>query len=417
MLLYNNNIDIKLNILQCLLLSYIIYIGDYMKLQIVKQELLRVLQFAHEASEKENINSYYSFFIFEAKYNCITVKSANRQTTFEENIHTSELTKLNVTEEGEFLIPGTMLLNMVSALNDGLILMESEDFNLKIIEDTSKKSNIEFNIRLRDIKDYPKEIHSLENNNACSINILDITKIIKNTAFAVSSNLKDTSMFLTGIFFDIEDNILTAVATDRNRISICKVIIEGIYKLKESVQSDIIIPQKSILFLKKIISKNEEILQIEMSIDNEKILFKIGNIKISSNLISGKYYDYRRIIPEGQRNKVTLNTQRLKNTINRVIVASDNRRENNVLVIIENNTVIISAEEKEKSKAKETLEGVVEGEHSNFLIKSQFILDPLNIIDSENVVIEYGDSVRDLIKITSTNADEETLHIAAQINQ
>jgi hypothetical protein len=86
---------------------------------------------------------------------------------------------------------------MVSALNDGLIIMESEDFNLKITEDTSKKSNIEFNIRLRDSKDYPKEIHSLENNNICSISILDITRIIKNTAFAVSSNLKDSSMFLT----------------------------------------------------------------------------------------------------------------------------------------------------------------------------------------------------------------------------
>jgi DNA polymerase III sliding clamp (beta) subunit (PCNA family) len=63
-----------------------------MKLQIVKQELLKVLQFAHEASEKENINSYYSFFILEAKNNCIIIKSANRQMTFEEIIHSSEQT-------------------------------------------------------------------------------------------------------------------------------------------------------------------------------------------------------------------------------------------------------------------------------------------------------------------------------------
>lgn len=390
-----------------------------MKLQIVKQELLKVLLLAQEASEKENINSYYSHFIFETykNENKILIKSANRQTTFEESIFVSEQTKLNIIEDGKFLLPGMKTLNIVSALHDGLIFLETKDFNLKITEGGDPKSNIEFNVRMRDIEEFPKEIHSIKNNNHCTIGVLDLLRIINNTSFAVSSNMKDSSMFLTGIFFDVQEDCLTAVATDRNRISICKTQISGISKLKETTESDIIIPQKSILFLKKIISSNEEIFDVKVFIDEEKIFFQIENVIISTNLISGKYYDYKRIIPEEERNKIIINTMRLKESISRVMVAADNKRENNVLITIENNKVIISAEEKEKSAAKDIIEAKVEGDESKFLIKSQFILDPLSIIKTENVVIEYGDSTRDLIKIVSTDEEDETMHIAAQLNQ
>lgn len=385
-----------------------------MKIQIIKQELLKILLLAQDISEKNYNNSYYSYIIFLAKNNVITIKSANRQTTFQQIIKNNEYTKLEIFEEGEYLIPSTKLYDFVNSLHEGLIVFTSEKLNLKITEENTKQSDIEFNLKMKNLEDYPKDIHKTIDKELCFLKKNEMLQLIKNTSFAVSSNLKDFSMFLTGVYLDIKDNFLTAVATDRNRMSISKTMVENISILKKNYENDIIIPLKSLLFLRKILLKFEENIDFSLAVDEERIFFSFENINISANLISGKYYDYQRIIPKEKRNRIILDTFLLREAILRVIVANDNKKENNVLCKIENNYMVVSAEEKEKSKARESIPATVEGEEKEFLIKAAFLLDPLQIIESKQVYIDYGENVRDLIKITAVST-QDTIHIAAQL--
>lgn len=389
-----------------------------MKVLINKQTLMNVLQLANEASEKDNLHSYFSYFVFEARGKNLLIKSANRQTSFEQTLVSDDVNKLTIEREGAFLILGSKVVNIVASLHDGIICFEAIDLNVRITEYDTAVSDIEFKIRLRSLEDFPADIHTVTKNEFKKVSKDDFLHILKNTSFAISPNVRDTNLFLTGVFFDVEKESISAVATDRNRMSISVMQTEDMESFinDKGDEKDIIIPLKSVLFLKRVFSRMEEEKDLYIALEDKKMFFKVGNVVASSNLISGKYYDYKKIIPEEERNRIKVSTQGLKEAITRVSVASDVKTGAIVKLSVEDKTLTILAEEKDSSFARESIVGTVTGKNNDFLIKTQFVLDPLNEINSEHVIIDYGEKSKDLIKII-TESDKNTIHIAAQIIQ
>ncbi len=381
-----------------------------MKFTIDKDYLLSILNFAQGISEQNNINSYYSFLIVEVSENTLILRSADRQSTFENIIEANDENELILEEEGAVLLPLIKVSTIVQSLPHGLIEFSITDENVAIVP-KENPSEISFSIRFRSIEDYPSEIHKGMPEELHEVNAEEFHKIVQRTSFAASSENRDSTLFLTGLFFETRDDFLIAVATDRNRISISKTGINFSFTSIEG--RDIIVPSKTMSLIKRLCNIYKG--TILLAIDDKRIYFKIENVSISSNLISGKYYDYAKIIPKGSRNVITVNKELLKAALHRVSIIGNDKRNTAVIFDVSDDMLVISSEEKEQGSSSEKVPIKLDGESGTFAAKAQFIYDPLQVIETENVIIDYGNGKRDLIKIISTEEDN-TIHITAPFN-
>lgn len=398
-----------------------------MNISLEKETLTNALSYAQSISETNNINSYYSYFILTAEKSSIKIQSADRKSTFEFTIEADKKNNLTVEKTGVVLLPVVKTASIVQNLPPGLIsiVLKNED---AVITPKPNPSEISFSMRTRSAEDYPKEVHRPMPKETYAIHAQSLYGIIYQTAFAASAESSNTSLFLTGIFFETKDKSLIAVATDRNRISISKVPVDFSFPKTQDAKSaedrDIIVPSKTMNVIKKLIASEDG--DIRLALDAERIYFQTAAITISANLIAGKYYDYAKIIPKADRNNIVVNKEALKAALNRVSLIADAKKDVPVKFTIEDSYALISSEVKEHGESSEKIPAVRSGEKASFAAKAQFVADPLSVLEGKEVLIDYGSEKRDLIKITSaekvgqkTNSKsdkEQTIHIIAPFN-
>ena len=379
--------------------------------------LYNQLQYTREISENGNINVYYSYFIFEVKKDVLCIKSADRFTTLEITIVPNKENQLDIIAEGNVLLPGSKIHSIFASLPPGLVAVSLLDQSVDITPEKDK-NQIKFSIRTRNAEDYPN-IHLPMPEESYAVDKQELIRIITSTVFAASSDINATTLFLTGIFFDFKGDDLIAVATDRNRISIAKMKMETPIDLQisQSEDEDLIIPSKAINFIKSLLIKENT--EVHIGQKDKRVYFLLDGFLVSINIISGKYYNYENILPEKvnpklERSSIKVNTKEFSQALERVSSIADDKKDTVIKLSIQNKKVIISKEEKEKGYGTETIYGELTGKEKEINVRSHFLIEPLRIIESEHIIIDYGEGNRDLIRIQSPS-DKETVHLAVPI--
>ena len=146
--------------------------------------------------------------------------------------------------------------------------------NVKIEEVIDNKINIStdnssFNLNCNDVKEYP-ELDLSDSKNPIILNKKLFKTMIKQTSFATST--QENRPEFTGINIKINKNILECTATDSYRLA--KKYIELDQEYDDSI--NIILPNKNIVELEKIISGSSDILDV--SVYTGKLLSPVSNL-------------------------------------------------------------------------------------------------------------------------------------------
>ena len=124
---------------------------------------------------------------------------------------------------------------------------------------------------------------------------------INKCKFSVSND--ETRHYLSGIYFhqtEVDENYLTAVATDSHRMSISKL------RLNEKKDFDpIILPKKTIFQLCSLLENYDG--DVKISNVKSKIKFELNNSTLISKLIDGKFPNYIQVIPKNNQKKLEIN--------------------------------------------------------------------------------------------------------------
>ncbi len=385
-----------------------------MKFSIHSDYFKRILALANEIVEKSSINTAYSYIAIQCNENQIEIKSADRHKTFYYVITHTKENKLSIEKEGKALFSGEKILAIFQTLS-GEVEIEVDKTKAQIIPIAETREN-EHQMYIRAYSDYP-EVHNTFPETFVTIDKKIMEQSLSNTSFASSSDLREGTIFLTGVLLHIKDQKINAVATDRNRMSLSEFTVSE--QSREVLQAlepkEIIIPSKFIGFIKRVFNAESEE-QCDCAVDHEKLYIRLGNCQISVNQISGKYYDYARIIPTTEgRNYVTLNRETLKETLIKLASVFKKGREQSIQFTCEETSLLVSAEEKEEGKSQYRIPEELKGNSGQFTVKALFIIDPLHVMKSEKVIIGFGNNKKDLITIESVPA-HDTLHIAAPQN-
>ncbi|MCL7624184.1 DNA polymerase III subunit beta, partial [Staphylococcus aureus] len=135
----------------------------------------------------------------------------------------------------------------------------------------------EFNLSGLDPDQYPL-LPQVSRDDAIQLSVKVLKNVIAQTNFAVSTS--ETRPVLTGVNWLIQENELICTATDSHRLAVRKLQLEDV-----SENKNVIIPGKALAELNKIMSDNEE--DIDIFFASNQVLFKVGDVNFISRLLEG----------------------------------------------------------------------------------------------------------------------------------
>ncbi len=355
-----------------------------MRFQMNKDKLLYHLVIAQKALSNKTPNPALTGIKVDVFKDRILLTTSNGEISILKTIIDPSL---QVEQEGTILIPGRYFVEIIRKLDGQNVLLSALEDNLLKIE--ADHSDITLN--LLDVDDYPKLLFK-ESAESVKVNVRVFKTLIRQTAFAASG--VENRPILTGVYFKLDGNQLTGIATDSYRLAKKSIELDQIY-----APMNVIIPSKSVEELGRILEDNQKDVELHFSPSN--ILFKYDNTLFLSRLLEGNYPETSKLIPLEFPNEVVFNKEQLLIAIERASLLSIRDGQNAIvkLEIREDDTVEISSSSPEIGRVLEEIQPVAEvkGSPLKIAFSSKFLLDALKAFNSSEIKVGFTGEIRPFV--------------------
>ena len=280
-------------------------------------------------------------------------------------------TTASLASELEFTLPARKLIDICKALPDGA------DICIDVEGDkaTLRSGRGRYTMGILPAQDYP----SIEPSPASEAFVLSegvIKRLIEKTAFAMAQ--QDVRYYLNGLLLEIHGNRIRAVATDGHRLAVCDAELEN----TAGGDIQVILPRKAVIELGRLLADSDDELRLE--INNSHVQFLFGNTKFTTKLIDGRFPDYERVIPVGEVQDLRVDKDSFRQALTRTSILS-NEKYRGIRFRIAEGLLHLQAHNPEQDEAEEELEVDYHGEEMIIGFNVGYLLDVLNVIDSEQV--------------------------------
>ncbi len=294
-----------------------------------------------------------------------------------------EISEVQIAKEGSTTTSAAILYDILRKISSNSEL----NFDLKNANKLSLKSeNSDFNLLCLPTDNFPTfndEFEGIE----ISLDNSKFLKLLNKTKISISND--DTRHYLNGIFLHLSEghgrNFLTGVATDSHRLSSSSIEIENVENF-----SSLILPRKTVFQLCTLLAESEENVKIQTS-DN-KIKFIVGNIKLISKVIDGKFPDYKKVVPSDNEKSLVVHSKEFINSIERVASVSLDRKEGVKLVINKEN-IQLSVNSANSGEGNEIIKANFNSSSLNISFNSKYLIDIANEIEDKYLKMNLKDSV------------------------
>ncbi len=317
-----------------------------------------------------------------AKEDSLTLLATDMELTIEKKI------KADVLMEGETVVVGKYFVDFVKKL-------EKEQVELSRLYDSQlqiKYSDSESELQVYAVENYPV-VDKKEDENSFVISQADFKNVVERTC--VSCSTDDSRPILKGCLFEVEDNILTSVALDGFRMSVCKTQISSTGNFKA------VIPARTLVEITRLLDKDQE--ELKINVQKNSLSVEVDNTKIYSRLIEGDFVKYNHILPTAFENVVTINKNTLLNSIERASIVARNDRYNVIKLDIKENIMTVSAKS-EVGNVNENVNINLEGKDMAIAFNGKYIMDFLKTTTSEFIKLNLNSPI-DPCVITSVIDD------------
>ena len=361
-----------------------------MKFKISRSNFFKTLSHLQGVVDKRNSLPILANILIEAKDNKLILSSTDMDISIIEKI------SCTVAEEGATTINSQILYDIVRKIDDNSQI-EIISNNGKLL--TLRSEGSRFSLACLPKEDYP--IIEKENSGVdIVLNSKIFFKLIDKTKFAISN--EETRYFLNGLYFNVTSeenkNIITLVGTDGHRLAKFSHAIEE----KIDNVSGVIIPKKTIYELSKLLSEND--IDVKISISTNKIVFIIGEIIFISKLIDGSFPDYKRVIPNDNKNILKINRDKLLSAVDRVSTIANEKSPVIKFKLLEN-ILNLNTINNESSTASEDLKINYAGNEIEIGFNSKYIMDIVNNLEDAEISISLKDNTSPVIAQENSNTN------------
>lgn len=338
-----------------------------MKLQVTQENLNRALGSVARVANTRSTLPILANVLIKTSSNRLSISATNL------DIAITHYIGAKVSEEGSITVPARLMQDFISNLPSGVINLDLSDNKLNVSMDKYKST---VNGIVAD--DFPV-MPAISKGKKITIDAKDLKKGLQQVVFSASND--ETRPVLTAVLFKNFGSNLFIAATDSYRLA-----EKLLTKLKEEI--DLLIPATSITDLLRIVNDSDE--QVEITYDEQQVLFKVGDTELVTRLIDGKYPDYRKLIPEKFTTEATLQKA---DFVNVTKVSSLFARESAGSVTIEINEedqqLSIRSVASQLGENTATASAKVTGSGS-ITLNSRYLLDALGAIHGDEVSFGFN---------------------------
>ena len=348
-----------------------------MKLIISSSELLRGVMAVAKAIPAKSPLPILENFLFDLKGNTLEITASDAELTLRTQIEVE-----STAEEGRIAVPAKHMMDLLKELPEQPLTISTTSDSSFLCSWAGGESTLPY----FPAEDYP-EIIGADTNNAVTLQFpaQSLVEGISSTIYATADD--EIRPAMNGIFFDIDLNSTTLVASDSHKL-ICYTTAD----VNASEKASFILHKKPASILKSTIGKDIE--TVEISFDAKTAEFKFGTTTVICRLVVGKYPKYRDVIPQNNSNILRINRSLLLNTVRRVSVCS-NKASNHIKFDLKSGSLMVSAQDLGFSiAAHETMQCQYDGEDLTIGFKAPFIIEILSNMTCGELVIKFLDSKR-----------------------
>lgn len=284
----------------------------------------------------------------------------------------------SVESGGEITVPGRKLLDICKALPEGAdIQVELQSERLVIRSGKSR-----FTLSTLPAAEFPV-VEDIQVQRRFEIPQGMLRDLVENTQFSMAQ--QDVRYYLNGLLFEVSDNRIRAVATDGHRLALC----EREVSLSDVGTHQVILPRKGVLELQKLLSDTDT--PVEVALGANHLQVRVEGLQFTSKLIDGRFPDYERVIPRAGEKVVEADRLRLRESLQRASILS-NEKYRGVRLELVPNALKIQAHNPEQEEAEEEVEVGFDGEGMEIGFNVNYLLDALAALDCETVRIDLIDA-------------------------
>jgi len=361
-----------------------------MRFVVTSTELCNRLQSIGRVINSKSALPILDCFLFNLEDGILSITASDNETTLD-----TSLPVVEYDANGHFAIGSKSILDAIKELPEQPIVFNVNESNMAI---TIEYMNGKFSMVGQQADEYPTTALLGETPVNFSMSATTLFDGINRTLFATADD--ELRPVMNGIYFDINADSLTMVASDGH-----KLVRDKFFTINGEEKAAFILPKKPANILKGLLSKEAD--DIAISFDSRNAVFTLPNHRLVCRLIEGRYPNYNSVIPQSNPYKVTINRQALLSALRRVSVCSS-ASSSLVKLRLQNNELHISAQDLDfASSAEEHIICQYDGEPMSIGFKSTFLMDIISNISGEEICIEVSDPSRAGV-ITPTLQEENT---------
>lgn len=283
------------------------------------------------------------------------------------------------------------LVDILRALPDGSeVTLQQQDKRLQV-----KAGKSRFSLQTLAAEDFPRLAKPAGEVARFSLPQKALRRLIGLVQYAMAQ--QDIRYYLNGLLMVVDEGQLRLVATDGHRLAFAS--MELAVKVP---RQEVIVPRKTVLELAKLLGDVEDEIRVELSAT--QAAFAFGSVELVSKLIDGKFPDYTRVIPSGNKNKLVIERETLRQSLLRAAILS-NEKFRGVRWVLTDGTLKIVSSNTEQEEAEETIEVEYKGDALDIGFNVNYLLDVLNNVAGGQVECSFGDSASSALLQFPTEAD------------
>ena len=346
---------------------------------VVKRDiLLKSLNFVQGVVEKKNTLPILSNVLLQLKNKKLSIVATDLDIIFYQ-----EVSNVKIIKEGSTTTSAAILYDILRKISSNSEL----NFELKSENKLSLKSqNADFNLLCLPTDNFPSFADEFEGQEI-SLNNERFLKLLTKTRISISND--DTRHYLNGIFLHLTEahgrNFLTGVATDSHRLSSSSLEIED-----KTDFTSLILPRKTVFQLCSLLSETAD--QLTMQVSENKVKFTLGNIKLISKVIDGKFPDYKKVVPTNNDKTLIVSASDFINSIERVTSVSLDRTEC-VKLFVNRDNIQLTVNSANSGEGNEKIEAQFDSNNLNISFNSKYLIDIASEVENKSLKINLKDSV------------------------
>jgi DNA polymerase-3 subunit beta len=337
-----------------------------MKVSATREHLLEALQSVIGVVERRQTMPILSNVLVSARENRLRITATDLE------VELVAAAEVSVQQVGDITLPGRKLFEIVRALPDKTSITLAREGDKMVL----RAGRSRFTLSSLPASEFPliEDIHA---QHSLRLPARDCRRLIDKTHFAMAQ--QDVRYYLNGTLLETDGKALRAVATDGHRLAWCELPLSG----QGGELQQIIVPRKGVLELQRLLDGEGE---ITLALGVNHIRAEIGEVRLTSKLIDGKFPEYNRVFPTQAPRIASGPREGLRAALQRTAILS-NEKYRGVRLIFAAGMLTLQAHNPEHEEAEDQLEISFSGETLEMGFNVSYLLDALAAIETETVEI------------------------------